>query len=238
MIDPEKIQQEYYRNSAAQYDEYHSAGQDSEHDISLFFLSSVLELNASKSILDVGAGTGRVMKFLSKKFDHIQVTGLEPVESLREIAYSKGISRNDLLAGDGYSIPFPDNSFDIVSEFGVLHHVKHPEKMLREMIRVSKQGIFISDSNNFGQGPLPIKMMKWALNVLGVWKLFDYLKTGGRGFRVSDTDGLSYSYSVFDSYSLLKTVSSEIYFFNLQGRKGINPFRNAGHIALYARKNN
>ncbi len=237
-MDPEKIQQEYYRNSAAQYDDYHTSGQDSEHDISLFFLSAVLEMNASKSMLDVGAGTGRVMKFVSQKFGHIQISGLEPVDSLREIAYSKGISRNDLIAGDGTSIPFPDNSFDIVSEFGVLHHVKYPEKMLREMIRVSKQGIFISDSNNFGQGPLPLKMMKWLLNLLGVWKLFDYFKTGGRGFRVSETDGLSYSYSVFDNYSLLKTVCSEIYFFNLQGQKGINPFKNAGHIALYARKSN
>lgn len=237
-MDPEKIQQDYYRNSAAQYDDYHTSGRDSEHDISLFFLSSILEMNASKSLLDVGAGTGRAMKFLSEKFDHIQIIGLEPVDSLREIAYSKGISRNDLIAGDGYSIPFPDNSFDIVSEFGVLHHVKQPEKMLREMMRVSKQGIFISDSNNFGQGPLPIKMMKWLLNRLGVWKVVDYLKTGGRGFRVSETDGLSYSYSVFDSYSLIKKVSSEIYFFNFQGHNGIDPFKNAGHIALYARKSN
>jgi ubiquinone/menaquinone biosynthesis C-methylase UbiE len=236
--DPRKIQSEYYHDSAEDYDKYHASGNDPEHDISLFFLNSMIDLFKCKSVLDVGAGTGRAMLFLSQKNPNLDIAGIEPIQSLRQIAYSKGVSNNKLTDGDGYELNYPDGSFDIVCEFGILHHVERPEDILNEMLRVAKIGIFISDSNNYGQGNSMSKRIKWLLKDLGLWKLYNYCRTGGKRYQISKTDGLFYSYSVFNNYSLLKKNCEDIYSFNQNAKYGANPFKNSGHVAIFCKKKN
>ncbi len=45
-----------------------------------------------------------------------------------------------LLQGNIYDTPFMDNSFDVTMTHTVLMHVPHPEKVLQEMIRVTRSG--------------------------------------------------------------------------------------------------
>ena len=74
----------------------------------------------------------------------------------------------ELVLGSGLQLPFPDASFDAVCEFGVLHHVEHPNAVVREMLRVSKTAIFLSDTNRFGRGRLFARLVKLALWKLGI----------------------------------------------------------------------
>jgi len=234
---PQNRQHEYYLKTAAHYDDAHlKPGQISEHDFALSFLSSVVKLHKLKSILDVGSGTGRAIRFLINEHPTLRVVGLEPVDELREQGYAKGIDKAKLIKGDAYSIPFAEGEFDLVCEFGVLHHVREPEKIIAEMLRVSSKGIFISDSNNFGQGSEFSRRLKQIVNLLGLWKIYDLIRTRGRGFHFSEGDGIFFSYSVFNNYKQIKKSCSKIHFLDTLGAS-YNMYKNSPHVALFAIKN-
>jgi len=73
--------------------------------------------------------------------------GFEPVSELIEQAHRKGLPRGLIARGDGYRLPFADNSFDAVCECGMLHHVEQPGPVVREMMRVARRAVFLSDEN-------------------------------------------------------------------------------------------
>ena len=181
-------------------------------------------------MLDLGAGTGRVQRHLKNERPGLRLIGIEPVAELRKVGYANGLAESELIAGDATNLPFEDGSFDLCCEFGVLHHVRRPEQMIGEMLRVAKRAIFISDSNNFGQGSLPSRMLKQSLNALGLWPIADFLKTGGKGYTLSEGDGLAYSYSVYNNYEQI-AQSCRIHILNT-GDAHINPYRSASHVAL------
>jgi ubiquinone/menaquinone biosynthesis C-methylase UbiE len=81
-------QKAYYANTASHYDNMHD---EPEHLLALHLLTVFIELHNIRSILDVGAGTGRAMGWLKQRFPDLVVKGVEPVEQLRKQAYAKGI---------------------------------------------------------------------------------------------------------------------------------------------------
>jgi SAM-dependent methyltransferase len=233
MKSPTGIQQEYYAKTAGEYDTSHCGKHDvdSEHDFALLFLSSLIDQYNVKRILDVGSGTGRALQFLMQRHPNVEIIGIEPVEELREQGYKKGISRTTLIDGDGCNIKFPDKSFDLACEFGVLHHVPKPELMVSEMLRVAKRMIFISDNNNFGQGSALGRFVKHTLNAFGLWRTYDLLATKGKGYHISEGDGLFYSYSVFNNYDLIKNSCDRIHLLNTANTSR-NFYKSATHVAL------
>lgn len=225
-----EIQRRYYAESASKYDSMHVDEQD-EHFFALSFLIGVVGYLDVRSILDIGSGTGRAIHFLKKQCPQLRIVGIEPVAELREIGYSKGLSRDELIDGDALNLAFDEKEFDVVCEFGVLHHIKKPELAVAEMLRVSSKAIFISDSNNFGQGSATARSVKHALNWLRLWKLADLIKTRGKGYSISEGDGLAYSYSVFNNYAQIREQCKSVHVLNT--RDGfINPYKTAGHVAL------
>jgi ubiquinone/menaquinone biosynthesis C-methylase UbiE len=225
-----EIQRQYYRETAHRYNEMHVDEKD-EHSFALSFLIGAIEYLEARSILDIGSGTGRALLYLKQRRPDLQVIGIEPVEELREIGYASGLCRADLVAGDATNLHFDDNQFDIVCEFGVLHHIKMPHEAIGEMLRVAGKAVFISDSNNFGQGSRLARCIKQALNSLGIWKGVDFLKTRGKSFTLSAGDGLAYSYSVFTNYNQVKASCKSVHILNT-APGGISPYRSAGHVAL------
>lgn len=223
-MDEVTLQRAYYAQTAKRYDSMH----DYENKgLALPFLFSVIEMIAAKSVLDVGAGTGAVVKALQGRAEAI---GIEPVQELREQGHRNGLSPEMLIDGDGYSMQFPDGAFDVVCEFAVLHHVRHPNKVVTEMLRVARKAVFIFDANNFGQGRPVVRAMKQGLHTVGLWPVVNYIKTRGKGYCYTEGDGVSYSYSVFDSYPLLEARCSSVHVLNTD--RGVNPYRSAAHCAL------
>ncbi len=225
-----EIQKRYYTRTAKDYDTLHVCEGD-EHYLALSFMLSMLEFYEIHSILDVGSGTGRVPAYVKAARPDIRIMGVEPIKELRAIGYKKGILHSELIDGDATQLQFKDGEFDLVCEFGALHHIKHPEKAVLEMLRVAQKGIFISDSNNFGQGSAFIRSVKQVINFLGFWKIADYIKTKGSGYIVSEGDGLAYSYSVFNNYRKIRDACSCIHLMNTMDG-GPNLYRTAGHVAL------
>jgi ubiquinone/menaquinone biosynthesis C-methylase UbiE len=236
MKDTAYIQNKYYQDTATQYDIMHMHEDvDPEHEIAFYFMCSMIEKLNIKSVLDVGAGTGRLIINLHKKYPGLRVTGIEPVAELREQGYNKGILKNDLIHGDGREMEFPENQFDLVCAFGILHHIDKPGQVIKEMIRVSKYAIFISDSNNFGQGGKLGRFIKQSINALGLWSAYNYIRTKGKKYQISEGDGLFYSYSVFNNFPLIKKNCKSVHLMNTRDA-GINPYRTASHAAILGLK--
>jgi ubiquinone/menaquinone biosynthesis C-methylase UbiE len=224
-------QRRYYAETANIYDTMHVNEQDNEHVFALSFLIAALDYLKIKSILDIGSGTGRALCHLKKLRPELQLVGIEPVKELREVGYSKGLSELELIDGDVNKLQFDRGQFDLVCEFGVLHHLRKPEQAITEMLRVSNKAIFISDSNNFGQGSFTARTLKQLINTLGLWNLFDLIKTRGKGYTISEGDGLGYSYSVFNNYKQIQEQCKNIHLLNTKDGQ-INPYATASHIAL------
>jgi ubiquinone/menaquinone biosynthesis C-methylase UbiE len=180
-----------------------------EHFFALSFMVGVIDYLGIQSILDIGSGTGRAIQYLKIVRPELRLVGVEPVKELREIGYSKGLSGDELIDGDATNLKFATGEFDLVCEFGVLHHIRNPALAIAEMLRVSNRAVFISDSNNFGQGSISSRLIKQVINLLGLWKFVDLIKTRGKGYTISEGDGLAYSYSVFRTsiFSIQKTDS-------------------------------
>jgi ubiquinone/menaquinone biosynthesis C-methylase UbiE len=225
-----EIQRAYYAETAQHYDDAH-VNQEGEHDFALRFLIGAVQLLGIRSILDVGSGTGRGLLEFTRVMPEITAVGIEPSAELREIGYSKGLSRSQLIDGDAMKLTFDDSSFDLVCEFGALHHIPIPSKAVAEMLRVSRKAIFISDVNNFGQGGSLSRLVKQAINAVGLWPLADRIKTKGKGYVMSEGDGLVYSYSVFNDYKQIRAVCESVHLLNTTDSGG-NLYRSASHVAV------
>lgn len=229
-----RIQRDYYARTAHRYDEMHVAEYD-EHYRAMRLMFSFFDDLGCRSVLDIGAGTGRLVQEVKRRFPHVRVVGVEPSPELRMQAQQKGVSPEDLIDGDGQALHFGNEEFDIVCEFGTLHHVPDPRAVVSEMLRVARKAIFISDSNNFGHGSALSRAVKQGLNSLSLWPLADWIKNGGKRYHISEGDGLAYSYSVFTDYDYISRHCSEILLLNTMG-KAVNLYRAAPHVALLGLK--
>lgn len=168
----------------------------------------------------------------------LMVRGIEPVEALIDQAVrSNGIAKELITLGSGLSLPYADQSFDAVIELGVLHHVARPNAVVAEMMRVARKAVFLSDYNRFGAGSHVVRLTKLILSRIGLWKFVYALRTTGKGYVLSEGDGLAYSYSVFDSFDLLAPWAGRIVLVPTSSQKATNwfhPLLTASHVLLCA----
>jgi hypothetical protein len=105
------------------------------------------------------------------------------------------------------------------------------------MLRVARNAVVISDANRFGQGPLPLRIVKLLLFKLKLWKLFDFLRTRGKGYQVSAGDGVFYSYSIYDNLRQIQQWAGGIQIFPIgetRPRGWLNPLLTSGSVLLIA----
>ncbi len=97
------------------------------------------ELWVPGKILDVGCGNCRnLLPF--KKFDCYGVDFSENMIKEAKKFVSKKNMKVNLKIGDVTKLPFKDESFDYILCFSMLHHLKDPEKGVKEIYRVLKVG--------------------------------------------------------------------------------------------------
>lgn len=107
---------------------------------------SQIEFPTVARILEVGCGTGPVCRRVAELPNAKQVVGLDPSPILLKVAreLSKDLSNLTFEEGDGRTMPFDDESFDIVIFHTVLCHIPHPEKALVEAYRVLRSGGYLA----------------------------------------------------------------------------------------------
>jgi len=92
------------------------------------------------TILDAGCGTGKNMEYLQK---YGKVHGLDFSEEALQFCRKRGLK--NLMQGEIEHLPYEDNTFDLVTCFGVLYHqgIKDDFKAIQELQRVCKPGGFV-----------------------------------------------------------------------------------------------
>jgi SAM-dependent methyltransferase len=113
-------------------------------------------LSSVRSVLDVGSGQGHWgTSLLGLLAEGATLEGVdqEPdwVAKATERAEEQGIAdRCRYRVGEASALPFPDDSFDLVTCQTVLIHVEDPTAVLREMARVARPGgrVVVSEPNN------------------------------------------------------------------------------------------
>lgn len=117
------------------------------------------------NILDIGCGNGRFFEVAEEK--NANYTGVDNSEKLLEIARNKYKTKTKLILANAISLPFENNSFDVVVSFAVLHHIPSKElrgKFMEEVFRVlKKDGVFIVTVWNLWQKIYISKIIKYAL---------------------------------------------------------------------------
>lgn len=107
-----------------------------------------VNFNKEAAILDVGCGTGRELKFLSKKgLENLYGIDLSSlmIKKAEKLLKNKAI----LKAASVEKIPFNSDKFDFVINTEGFHHFPNPDLALKEMFRVLKKDgkLIISDIN-------------------------------------------------------------------------------------------
>ena len=90
--------------------------------------------------LDLGCGTGEMMKMLLQSDDQRELYGIDLSEKMLSVAESKLSGKVRLVLGDSEHLPFADNFFDVVYCNDSFHHYPDPENVIREVQRVLKPG--------------------------------------------------------------------------------------------------
>ena len=91
-----------------------------------------------KIMLDLGCGTGDMVKQILEKEPDIQVCGLDIAENMvKKAAYN--IPDGDIRLGDAEDIPWENEKFDLIVCNSSFHHYPNPKRALREMRRVLKK---------------------------------------------------------------------------------------------------
>jgi len=92
-----------------------------------------------RSLLDVGCGPGTITAEFAERLSPGRVVGVDAAPDALAAAGELETTAEFIL-GDAYALPFDDGSFDVVHTHQTLQHVQDPVAMLREMVRVSRDG--------------------------------------------------------------------------------------------------
>jgi len=119
------------------------------------------------SIADCGCGNGFFQIYLEREFG-VPCIGIDfSTEMLRLNPCSNKICASVIL------LPFPENSFDLVTCSMLLHHLTHEEQLraLEEMNRVSRQYVFIAEPNRYNIANLIFALWRREERGLLSWEM-------------------------------------------------------------------
>lgn len=94
------------------------------------------------SLLDLGTGTGRLLELLAPLY--ARGVGIDASADMLSVARANldgaGVANAQVRLGDLHRLPFPRDSFDVVTIHQVLHYLDDPEAALSEAARVLRPG--------------------------------------------------------------------------------------------------
>jgi SAM-dependent methyltransferase len=131
-------------------------------------------LNEQSTVIDIGCGSGRWIKYLDGRYK--KIVGLDPSDAI--FAADKLLGKNDkveLVRASTDHMPFQDGSFDFAYSLGVLHHIPDTDKALIDSVKMVRSGgyFLVYLYYKFDNRPFYFKAFYWLSNLLrrGICKL-------------------------------------------------------------------
>ena len=102
----------------------------------------MLDLKGGERVLDLATGTGRVARPLAQYLKFGRIIGLDQALAMLDVGHQHEdpIPAYSQSAGEADSLPFKRNAFDRAFVSFSLHHFGNPEAVVREVLRVLKNG--------------------------------------------------------------------------------------------------
>ncbi len=107
-----------------------------------------IKLSHEGKVLDAGCGKGNLAKYLTD----YNLYGCDVTENFVKQARQKNYK--EVRVADIYNLPYQDGEFEEVICLGVFEYIQHPEKAMKELLRVSKGRVIINTPNCRGVGIL------------------------------------------------------------------------------------
>ncbi|MEO7922788.1 MAG: class I SAM-dependent methyltransferase [Chitinophagaceae bacterium] len=97
-------------------------------------------LNDQSTVVDIGCGSGRFIKYMRAKYPLQSITGIDPSSAILAADALIGVDEKvNLVQAAADNIPFPDGHFDFGYSLGVLHHIPDTAKALNDCVKKVKQ---------------------------------------------------------------------------------------------------
>jgi ubiquinone/menaquinone biosynthesis C-methylase UbiE len=94
-------------------------------------------------VLDAGCGTGEASMRLAELYPSAQVLGVDIIDAQLAYATARGARFGDRVRFDHrsiYELGLPDGAFDLTVCRHVIHSIPYPERVLAELVRVTRPG--------------------------------------------------------------------------------------------------
>ncbi len=108
------------------------------------FLNELLGSPPPNTALDVGCGDGFGMHYMKRV-----IKDIHGCDRSRRMLDANPASAEDLTQCDAYDLPWPDNSFELVYCWELLHHLADPKAAVVEMSRVASRCVIVCEPNTF-----------------------------------------------------------------------------------------
>lgn len=117
--------------------------------IEAYFLALNKYVEENAEVLDVGFGLGYGLNILAIKAKCVNGVDVDTkaLDHCKKTIEGRNPKLNYLNIYDGYNLPFRNNSFDVVTCIDVIEHVENYNRLIKEMLRVSRKGVFLSTPN-------------------------------------------------------------------------------------------
>lgn len=146
MPDRKAREEELHRRLASHYDKDREGTANGRYYSKAWLRHLIQHVDPRRveSLLDIGCGTGILYEVLREEGFQGRYIGTDLSEDMLDIGRKRhpGI---DLRRMDAERLDFPDRSFEVTLMRSLLHHVPHPVEAIREMERVTRQTVVLSE---------------------------------------------------------------------------------------------
>ena len=94
--------------------------------------------------LEIGCGNGNGTRLIKKHFNPSQIEAIDLDERMIGIAQKRKRDRSiNFKVMNAAKLEYPDASFDIIFDFGIIHHIPNWRDCIRELARVLGDGGYL-----------------------------------------------------------------------------------------------
>jgi SAM-dependent methyltransferase len=165
--DPNAVRRQYATDERVRIrQEIHEKYSIPKVDFPAWVLSN-FNWRGDERVLDVGSGAGLYYPLLKRQWSQLEYHGIDISNGMLKKHPANQKGKDGIVVGDAQSIPYADDSFDLIMANHMLYHVPDVDSALEEFRRVLKpEGVIMVATNSQQSMPELQVLMRRAIILL------------------------------------------------------------------------